>query len=177
MSNYPSQYTEFWGPSAWKLMHAISFTFGGDDGVPSEEDKKAALAFFASLGTLLPCPSCGMHFREYLKSHPVDVSSRQALARWVYDLHCAVNDNKETPSPSPTWEQVKQWYAGGEWPPLTRAQARQRGTPFFDSASSESLLGTDSQDGSRVLGLAALGAVAVAVPAYFLLRRRRDKDE
>lgn len=91
-------------------MHSVAFTFAKDPDNPTEQEMKAAVDFFGSLKSLIPCRACANHYEKYLATHPVDASSREALSRWVYDLHSDVNRRKHAPNPS--FEAVKQNYTG-----------------------------------------------------------------
>lgn len=92
---------EFWGPCAWKFLHAVATTFDSDHAT-------AYLTFFNSLQNILPCPGCRMHLQAYLKEHPVNISSKAALEKWVYDLHSDVN--RRTGKDSPPFTLVQQRY-------------------------------------------------------------------
>ncbi len=82
--------TSFWGPSAWRFLHAITFAYPED---PSDEDKRAALDLFSSLERLLPCEACCKHYSSGCKRFPVigHVDSRENLSKWLVDLHNRVN--------------------------------------------------------------------------------------
>lgn len=108
MPGYPSAFVEFWGPSAWKFLHSVSFTFPDN---PSEDDQAQYTAFFRSLGNILPCPSCRGHYKDFMKKTPIDVSSREALAEWVWKAHD--NVNRWSGKTSPPFEDVKRAYDDG----------------------------------------------------------------
>lgn len=107
---YPAAFVEFFGPSTWKAMHSIAFSFAADPEHPTSEEQKAAVDFFASLRVLLPCPSCAKHYSAYLATHPIDTTNREALSRWVYDLHSDVNRRRHVPNLS--YEEVRKLYTG-----------------------------------------------------------------
>lgn len=107
---YPSKFVEFFGPSLWKSLHSIAFNYGSDPNHPKPEEHKAALDFFTSLTHLIPCGACSRHYEAYLARHPVDASSRDALARWVYDLHSDVNKRRRVKNPD--YDEVVAMYAG-----------------------------------------------------------------
>lgn len=95
----------FWGPSAWRLLHAVSFTYPVH---PTQEDKLHYENFFKELRYVLPCPMCRHHFAQFMQANPIDLSSRKGLARWVYNAHDNVNKNNH--KVSPTYETVEKAY-------------------------------------------------------------------
>lgn len=74
--------TKFWGPSGWKLLHTIAFN----------EISPNTKEFFELIPFILPCKFCRASLTEYMEEDPVDVSSRDALARWLWRIHNKVND-------------------------------------------------------------------------------------
>jgi hypothetical protein len=110
---HPSKFVEFHGPATWKALHSIAFNFALDPDRPLPEEQRAAVDFFGALQHLLPCEFCRRHYRKHLGEHPVDASSREALARWVYELHSAVNRRRHVPDMP--FEEVRELYTG--WSP------------------------------------------------------------
>lgn len=123
--------TEFWGPSAWKLIHAISFTAPD---VLDEQQQGQYGAFFHSLAKVLPCGGCRAHFQQRLESHPPDLTTGDSIARWVFDAHEAVN-RRNGKTDGPSYAQVKKAYSGGlpmSFSALSAKEQRDRlGDPFF----------------------------------------------
>lgn len=108
--SYPSKFVEFFGPCTWKTMHSIAFNYSHNPNHPSPEEEKAAKNFFQSLTQLLPCEACRTHYESYVSKNPPDTSSREALTKWVYDLHSDVNRRRHVDGPS--FEEVKDDYTG-----------------------------------------------------------------
>lgn len=79
-----------WGTDLWKTCHRLSLAYPE---MPTQKQKQAARSFFSSLGSLLPCPGCRRHYDSYFKQtfRNGSVASREALVKWVYDLHEEVN--------------------------------------------------------------------------------------
>jgi len=75
----------------WFSMHRVSLTYPREQ--PTDKDRTAARQFFESVGSLLPCPSCRVHYMKHFVATFTDetTANREALSRWVYDLHEAVN--------------------------------------------------------------------------------------
>lgn len=80
-----------WGGDMWASMHRVSLAYPE---VPNRRDKQAAFEFYRSIGFLLPCLGCQKHYKEYFDAtfdKKKTTANRVKLARWVYDLHEAVN--------------------------------------------------------------------------------------
>ena len=77
--------TRFWGPSGWRLLHLISFTYE-----PEQHDSVKEL--FTTLPFVLPCKFCRASLAKYMEEDPLDISSRQALSRWLWRIHNMVNE-------------------------------------------------------------------------------------
>ena len=76
--------TSVWGPSAWRFLHAVSFAYPES---PSSAQQEAALQLFLSLRHMIPCGDCCGHYCSEIQSAPPRVESRDALSRWLVDLH------------------------------------------------------------------------------------------
>jgi len=75
--------TRYWGPSAWRLLHLISFT-----AKPSNARKVSA--FFWTIPYILPCKFCRESFSEYLEADPIP-STAVDLPKWLWRMHKRVN--------------------------------------------------------------------------------------
>ena len=82
--------TSIWGPSAWRFLHAVTFSYPD---VPSEEHKEAAIALFRSLRLLLPCGDCCSHYCKEFTSESISLAaeSKQSLTKWLFEFHNRVN--------------------------------------------------------------------------------------
>jgi hypothetical protein len=82
-----------WGPLLWKILHIMAEAYPEH---PLDAQKDQAWQFFHSLGSMLPCERCRIHYRNYLASHGTELwaglQSRDALASFVIELHNMVND-------------------------------------------------------------------------------------
>jgi hypothetical protein len=79
---------ELWGRQGWHFIHYIALNYPNN---PSEEIKNEYLNFFNSLGNVLPCPFCGIHFKENMVKHPPRLESKEAFFNWTVDMHNFVN--------------------------------------------------------------------------------------
>ena len=83
--------TDLWGPSAWKFLHAASFSYPDN---PSAEKREAARELFRSLKFMLPCEECSSHYCCEYDKDPVDnhLDSRYDLSSWLVNFHNKVNE-------------------------------------------------------------------------------------
>ena len=82
--------TSIWGPAAWKFLHAATFAYPD---VPTERHKEDALKLFQSLGSMLPCGDCCVNYSNEFSITSISkhLHSKEALSRWLVDLHNRVN--------------------------------------------------------------------------------------
>ena len=101
-SKYGAQ-ARVWGPATWLFLHCISLNFPVK---PSEEEKQHYLTFFRSLQWVLPCKSCRESYGKFISAKGrrthltlATMKDRETVARWMYDVHCAVSKRikKKTP--------------------------------------------------------------------------------
>ena len=77
--------TRYWGPSGWKLLHSITFSY-------SKEKKEFYKEFFFNIAFVLPCKFCRKSYSEYITELPVDVSSKENFTKWLWKIHNKVNE-------------------------------------------------------------------------------------
>lgn len=99
-----------WGTDLWKTLHRFSLAYPKDS--PSDQHKQKARDFYGSLDYMLPCPWCKVHYGRYFKRTFTDetVASREALVKWVYDLHNEVNRRLGKPKSDVTIEDLPRLY-------------------------------------------------------------------
>ncbi len=189
--SYPSRFTEFFGPSLWKVMHAVSFNFPEN---PSDEQRRDYIDFFSSLGPVIPCPSCGMHYRKYVKENPIEADDRNKLAKWVYDLHDDVN--KRNGKTSPTFEDVTKDYAGWDLHQHNRynklpfdEQARKMADPHLgrevqkvnsnppDQNNKENMTGDGAKTTRVVIAILATTAVLYMIRKRYKESNKKDQEK
>jgi len=122
--------TRFWGPSGWKLLHAIAFTYEY-----SSESSILYSKFFETLPFILPCKYCRFSLIDYYKLHPFQISTgpydtgneraflngrgvmnpQLDVSKWMFTIHNCVNDKLRKQElhkdPNPTYADVKYRYA------------------------------------------------------------------
>ncbi len=79
--------TRYWGPSGWRFLHQISFSYN-----PTMQKKPVRL-LFEMLPFVLPCKFCRASLTEYMEADPLEpaLRSQDALARWLWRIHNQVN--------------------------------------------------------------------------------------
>ena len=101
--------TRFWGPSGWRLLHLITFTYD-----PSQREDVSR--FFELLPYVLPCKFCRRSLAEYMESDPLEaaLTSRKELTQWLYRIHNQVNAKLRgqglPTAPDPSFASVKKEY-------------------------------------------------------------------
>tara|TARA_B100000965_G_scaffold22800_1_gene17186 strand:- start:3560 stop:3937 length:378 start_codon:yes stop_codon:yes gene_type:complete len=93
-----------WGPSGWIFLHYITFGF-------RECDKEGYAQFFNYLGNVIPCRFCRESYKILLEQMPPDVSSRDALIKWLWDIHNKVNDKTFRSYNDASFEEIKKKYS------------------------------------------------------------------
>jgi len=77
-----------WGPSAWHLLHTLSYTYPEK---PTLEKQMEIEKFISSFSELLPCKECKEGFKKYLKQNPIHSKTREGFIKWCVDAHNHVN--------------------------------------------------------------------------------------
>jgi len=107
--------TRFWGPSGWKLLHHIAFTYEY-----TAESAVLCAAFLETIPYILPCKFCRASLTDYYRQHPFALQHSYMnplldLPKWMYQIHNCVNDKLRSQGiptpPNPSFRQVKQLYA------------------------------------------------------------------
>lgn len=183
LGDYPARFVEFFGPSLWKSIHSIAFTYPHS---PTPEHRRQYIDFFRALGPVIPCPSCAIHYQQYLNQNPIDADNRQSLAKWVYDLHDSVNkrNNKEGPS----FEEVRNDYNSWDQSKQARfnesarsVKLRRLGDPFFGRGpGGVKELNMGAFSGNDDFGLVTKYVVIIALVLilfYCIYRAKKKVDE
>ncbi len=98
------------GPMVWSFLHLLSFNYQY-----SETNKKEMLNFLMSLGSVLPCDECRVHYLQNINNNGMTLDkaleSKESFSLWMYNLHNLVN--RQTGKPKNTWpsfEKIKADY-------------------------------------------------------------------
>lgn len=103
--------TRYWGPSGWRLLHLITFTY-------EVARKSQVRVLFETLPYVLPCKFCRKSLAEYMEADPLEpaLESQESLAKWLWRIHNAVNAKlrgQHLPTaPDPSFASVKKEYEG-----------------------------------------------------------------
>lgn len=99
--------TRFWGPSGWRLLHLITFTY-------EPKHRSAVKKLFSLLPYVLPCKFCRASLSDYMKQEPIQLDSRETLTKWLYRIHNLVNEKLRGQGllndPNPSFDSVKKVY-------------------------------------------------------------------
>jgi hypothetical protein len=80
---------EKWGAVTWAMLHGLAHYVVK---APSEHRVRALRMLFLAMPRLLPCRTCRQNMHKELKRRAVPRDGGAwALARWVHDIHNAVN--------------------------------------------------------------------------------------
>ena len=81
-----------WGGGTWVALHMLTAAYPDK---PTAKDKSMIRFAFHSLPKLLPCNICAQHFKQLLKSYPIDkhLGSRPDLMQWAHKAHAKTNKN------------------------------------------------------------------------------------
>jgi len=74
-----------WGKDGWRFILYVALAYD-----PSK--KEEYLKFFQNLPEILPCPACGIHFKQNLEKHPPKMGNAKELFNWTVDMHNFVNE-------------------------------------------------------------------------------------
>ena len=85
---------KIWGKHAWLFLHTITLNYPDE---PTLSDKQNYKSFFESLIDILPCPTCREHYEQNIINHPIDLSSRESLIKWLIKIHNLVNEKNGKP--------------------------------------------------------------------------------
>lgn len=102
--------TRFWGPSGWRLLHLITFSYS------PERDKKSVCKLFNTLAYVLPCKYCRASFSENIMADPIEDACADPLTlqKWLWRMHSTVTDKLRksglTKATSPSFEAVQLIY-------------------------------------------------------------------
>lgn len=79
-----------WGTSLWDSIHNIAAGFPDN---PTKKQIKAYCIFYKALGKVIPCNSCAVSYRKFIREKPIHkyLTSKKRLLYWTYLIHNKVN--------------------------------------------------------------------------------------
>lgn len=83
-----------WGSHAWLFLHTITLNYPEN---PTKFDKEHYKNFFENLSHVIPCDVCRDHYKQNIRKHPIQLESKESLAKWLHNIHNLVNvkNNKD----------------------------------------------------------------------------------
>jgi hypothetical protein len=102
--------TRFWGPSGWRLLHLITFTYN-----PLTQ-KKSVKELLTVLPFVLPCKFCRASLTDHYRAEPFEseLESKEKLQKWLYRVHNLVNEKLRgqgiNEKQNPSFSSVKKIY-------------------------------------------------------------------
>ncbi|KAK8962762.1 FAD-linked sulfhydryl oxidase ERV1 [Platanthera guangdongensis] len=76
------------GRATWTLLHTVAAKFPD---APTRQQKRDVRELVAILSRIYPCKECADHFKEVLKSNPVQAGSQAEFSQWLCHVHNIVN--------------------------------------------------------------------------------------
>ncbi|CAN0927141.1 FAD-linked sulfhydryl oxidase ERV1 [Linum grandiflorum] len=76
------------GRATWTFLHTLAAQYPEH---PTRQQKKDVKELMAILSRMYPCKECADHFKDVLRSNPVQVGSQAELSRWMCHVHNVVN--------------------------------------------------------------------------------------
>lgn len=106
--NFSNVNPKIFGPPLWRFLHIISFNYPHN---PTFIDKLHYRQFLFSLINVIPCESCKLNYKTYLKNDLkfCHFKSKDSFSKFIYDLHNKVN-LKLGKSFNKSFYEVKQYY-------------------------------------------------------------------
>ena len=98
--------TDNWGPSLWKILHALAEK-GGKTLTPlfRDDEKRQWILLIEIMPKMIPCPNCREHAQEWILKNPITAIKEipndelyEWLTTWVYVFHEDVNKRTGKPS-------------------------------------------------------------------------------
>lgn len=98
----------FWGPHAWFFLENIAFSYPKK---PTKYHKELFKNFFSSVGKIIPCQACRLHFKQNLNINPLTdkiLQHRDSFIEWVFNFH---NQVRKSQNKKPfTHSQIMKYY-------------------------------------------------------------------
>ncbi|KAJ7967557.1 Sulfhydryl oxidase [Quillaja saponaria] len=76
------------GRATWTFLHTLAAQYPEK---PTRQQKKDVKELMEILSRMYPCKECADHFKEVLRSNPVQVGSHAEFSQWLCHVHNVVN--------------------------------------------------------------------------------------
>jgi hypothetical protein len=95
-----------WGTPLWKILHSLAESLGRQSNTILAADEAHEMVFLLrDLEKIMPCQLCRAHYNAWRKAHGLEqlavlrgVPLRDAVRKWLYDLHENVNKDRNIES-------------------------------------------------------------------------------
>jgi hypothetical protein len=87
---------KIWGPPMWDSLFYIAFSYPEIN--PSKIEKENIYNYLISIGEILPCENCRIHFRNNLKENPLTeqiLASRKNIILWLLSIKNNISISKQ----------------------------------------------------------------------------------
>lgn len=132
-----------WGEALWRVMHVFALGYSADLG---DSERESYAAFYESLKTVIPCPTCRSDYAAILRAFPVRARMRDAedLFRWTVKVHDQVS--LRTGRPRVTEEIARDVYVFGRSP---SSKSREAAATAADAAAADAAGGGGRHQAAR----------------------------
>ncbi|KAL7109143.1 hypothetical protein ACP275_06G157000 [Erythranthe tilingii] len=76
------------GRATWTFLHTLAAQYPDK---PTRQQKRDVKELMAILFRMYPCKECADHFKEVIRSNPVEAGSHHEFSQWVCRVHNVVN--------------------------------------------------------------------------------------
>ncbi|XP_047315663.1 FAD-linked sulfhydryl oxidase ERV1 [Impatiens glandulifera] len=76
------------GRATWTFLHTLAAQYPD---MPTRQQKKDVKELVSILSRMYPCKDCADHFKEILRSNPVQTGSQAEFSQWLCHVHNVVN--------------------------------------------------------------------------------------
>nr|XP_043629594.1 FAD-linked sulfhydryl oxidase ERV1 [Erigeron canadensis] len=83
------------GRATWTFIHTLGAQYPEK---PTRQQKKDVKELMAILSRMYPCKECADHFKEVLRSNPVQAGSQDEFSQWLCRVHNVVNRSLNKPT-------------------------------------------------------------------------------
>lgn len=105
-----------WGPLVWQMLHGAAEKLGRASNQSLFLDQRREMIFvLRDIESVMPCALCRNHYKEWRTRRPIDqfpetqAEFREAVRKWLFDLHEQVNESREISS-GITFDQLSMMY-------------------------------------------------------------------
>ncbi|KAL7583772.1 hypothetical protein Lser_V15G45869 [Lactuca serriola] len=83
------------GRATWTFIHTLGAQYPEN---PTRQQKKDVKELMAIISRIYPCKECADHFKEVLRSNPVQAGSQGEFSQWLCRVHNVVNRSLGKPT-------------------------------------------------------------------------------